>query len=66
MRRSMKPAELGEALQGPRLTAWLPEAEWEWSDRVRSNLWPCELVLKRMGVTAPAASPKVIRPEDER
>lgn len=42
-RRPMRAGEAEEALRGPRLAAWLPEAEWEWHDRVHSNLWPCEL-----------------------
>jgi len=47
VRRSMKAAEADEALWGSRLVAWLPEAEWEWHDRIHSNLWPCELPLTR-------------------
>lgn len=66
MRRSTKPAELEEGFLGPRLTAWSPEADWEWHDRLRSNLWPCELPPGRMESTAPPASPKVSQPEDER
>jgi len=41
--RSMKAGEAGEAFRSPHLVGWLPEAEWEWHDRIHSNLWPCEL-----------------------
>lgn len=44
MRRSVKAGDAGEALLGPRLSPWLPEAGWEWQDRVVSNPWPCELL----------------------
>jgi len=47
VRRSIKAVESKEVYLGPRLTAWLPEADWEWHDRVHSNLWPCELSRDR-------------------
>ncbi len=65
MRRSLKSTEAEEALRGSRVAAWLPEAEWEWDDRVPSNLWPCELLPDRREGPAPPASPKVSHPETE-
>jgi hypothetical protein len=46
-RRPLKAGEIEEAARGPRRAAWLPEAEWEWHDRVHSSLWPCELPSAR-------------------
>jgi len=43
VRKSIPSEDTQEAAFAPRLSAWLPEAEWEWHDRVSSNLWPCEL-----------------------
>jgi hypothetical protein len=66
MRKSMTSDIAEEVFLGPRLVAWLPEAEWEWHDRVRSNLWPCEFIPERRERPAPPSSPKVTLPEDER
>lgn len=55
-RRPMKAGEAEEDLRGSRLAAWLPEAEWEWHDRVHSNLWPCELPSGRRKIS-PLAAP---------
>lgn len=65
VRKSIPAKDSQEVVLGSRLTAWLPEAEWEWHDRVRSNLWPCErLPEKRVVPTPPASSPARL-PEDE-
>jgi hypothetical protein len=50
--KATKAIEVEEGLLGPRLAAWLPEATWEWKDRVVSNPWPCELALSAKAATA--------------
>ncbi len=65
MRKAIKSDIAEEVFLGPRLTAWLPEAEWEWHDRVHSNLWPSELPPERRTIPASPSSPKVILPEDK-
>lgn len=58
VRKSIPAKDTQEAVLGSRLTAWLPEAEWEWHERVRSNLWPCELMAKPgASPTSPASPP---------
>jgi hypothetical protein len=66
VRKSMTAAEAEEVFLGPRLAAWLPEADWEWHDRVHSNLWPCELLPQRRTAPTPPTSLRPVPPEDER
>lgn len=62
----MSATEAEEVFLGPRLAAWLPEADWEWRDRVNSNPWPCELLFEKRGETSPPTSPRTVHPEDKR
>jgi len=65
MRKSIPAKDTHEAILGSRLTPWLPEAEWEWHDRVRSNLWPCERPPERSTAPAPPGSSSPRLPEDQ-
>jgi hypothetical protein len=62
----MKSGIAEEVFLGPRLATWLPEAEWEWHDRVNSSLWPCELLPERRERPASPSSPEVTLSEDKR
>ncbi len=66
MRKSMKTPEAEEVFRGPRLAAWLPEAEWEWHDRVHSNLWPCELSSDTQRTPILLTTPEATRRQNER
>ena len=66
VRTSIKAVESEEVFLGPRLAAWLPEADWEWHDRVHSNLWPCELSRGRREVPTLPATTTVARREGKR
>jgi hypothetical protein len=66
VRTSIKAVESEEVLLGPRLAAWLPEADWEWHNRVHSNLWPCELSRDRREVPTLPAMTTMARGEGKR
>ena len=64
MGKRLKAEGAEELFLDPGLAAWLPEADWEWRDRVHTNLWPCERCPKKREGTTPPRAPAGIR-EDE-